>query len=80
MATTLDRMEAIPGCLVWGKPVHYLWEAEAAAAAQFRVLQAVGASTGNTLILGLPAQSTAIPIKPGSTPAKEIPPEPQGEL
>jgi len=48
---------------------------------QLRVLQAVGVSTGNTLILGLPAQSTAIPIKPGPIPTREIPdqtkPEPE---
>jgi len=40
---------------------------------QLRVLQAVGASSGNTLILGLPPQSTAIPVKPGRGQRKKTP-------
>jgi len=46
---------------------------------QLRILQAVGAPTGNTLILGLPAQSTAIPIKPGPAPTREIADQPKPE-
>ncbi len=40
---------------------------------QLRVLQAVGASSGNTLILGMPPQSTAIPIQPGRGSRKRTP-------
>ena len=38
---------------------------------QLRLLQAVGASSGNTLLLGMPPQSTAIPVKPGRSPGKK---------
>ncbi len=37
---------------------------------QLRLLQAVGASSGNTLLLGMPPQSTAIPVKTGRSPGK----------
>ncbi len=38
---------------------------------QLRLLQAVGASSGNSLLLGVPPQSTAIPVKPGRNPGKK---------
>ena len=42
---------------------------------QLRMLQTLGGSSGNTLVLGLPAQTTALPLKSGATSAKEIPPQ-----
>jgi hypothetical protein len=46
---------------------------------QLRVLQAVGVSSGNALILGMPPQSTAMPIKPDPTGSKEVPDQPPEE-
>jgi regulator of protease activity HflC (stomatin/prohibitin superfamily) len=43
---------------------------------QLRVLQTLGGTSGNTLVLGLPAQTTALPLKSASTPAPDIPPQP----
>jgi len=46
---------------------------------QLRVLQAVGASSGNTLILGMPAQSAVIPAKAGPGKSKKTPNQPSEE-
>jgi regulator of protease activity HflC (stomatin/prohibitin superfamily) len=43
---------------------------------QLRLLQSLGGSTGNTLVLGLPGQTAAIPIRPRATQNKDVPPEP----
>ncbi len=44
---------------------------------QLRLVQALGASSGNTLNLGMPAQSTPIPLAPKDVPPiKELPGEP----
>jgi regulator of protease activity HflC (stomatin/prohibitin superfamily) len=42
---------------------------------QLRVLQTLGGSTGNTLILGLPPQSTTVPVKTGPAQNREMPPQ-----
>jgi len=42
---------------------------------QLRMLQTVGSSSGNTLVFGLPPQTTAIPLKSGTAPSKEITPQ-----
>jgi regulator of protease activity HflC (stomatin/prohibitin superfamily) len=42
---------------------------------QLRMLQTLGGSSGNTLVLGLPPQTTTIPLRPGITENKEIPPQ-----
>jgi regulator of protease activity HflC (stomatin/prohibitin superfamily) len=42
---------------------------------QLRMLQTLGGSSGNTLVLGLPSQTTAIPLKSGVPESKEIPPQ-----
>ncbi len=42
---------------------------------QLRMLQTLGGSSGNTLVLGLPAQTTTIPLKPGTADNKKIPPQ-----
>jgi hypothetical protein len=42
---------------------------------QLRILQALGGSSGNSLVLGLPTHTTPIPIRAGTVPSKEIPPE-----
>lgn len=39
---------------------------------QLRMLQTLGGSSGNTLVLGLPAQTTVIPLKSGTPQSKEI--------
>ncbi len=46
---------------------------------QLRMLQTLGGSSGNTLVLGLPAQTTAIPLKSGVSDIKETPPQPPEE-
>jgi len=40
-----------------------------------RMLQTLGGSSGNTLVLGLPAQTTALPLKSGVPSAVELPPQ-----
>jgi regulator of protease activity HflC (stomatin/prohibitin superfamily) len=46
---------------------------------QLRVLQTLGGTSSNTLVLGLPAQTTALPIKSTTPQAPEIPPQsPEG--
>jgi hypothetical protein len=47
---------------------------------QLRMLQTLGGSSGNTLVLGLPAQTAAIPLKSGRPQSKEIPPQPPEEF
>ncbi len=42
---------------------------------QLRMLQTLGGSSGNTLVLGLPPQTAAIPLKSGTSGNKEIPPQ-----
>jgi regulator of protease activity HflC (stomatin/prohibitin superfamily) len=42
---------------------------------QLRVLQSLGGSSGNTLVLGLPAQTATLPIGPRTTRNKNTPPE-----
>ncbi len=46
---------------------------------QLRVLQSVGGSSGNTLVLGLPGQTAALPIRPRAAQNKDVPPEPRAE-
>jgi len=46
---------------------------------QLRMLQTFGGSSGNTLVLGLPAQTTAIPLKSGVPKSMEMPPQPPEE-
>jgi regulator of protease activity HflC (stomatin/prohibitin superfamily) len=42
---------------------------------QLRMLQTLGGSSGNTLVLGLPAHAATIPLRPGLAENKEIPPQ-----
>jgi regulator of protease activity HflC (stomatin/prohibitin superfamily) len=42
---------------------------------QLRMLQTFSGSSGNTLVLGLPAQTAPIPLRSGITENKEIPPQ-----
>ncbi len=42
---------------------------------QLRMLQTLGGSSGNTLVLGLPPQTTAIPLKSGTRQSQETPPQ-----
>lgn len=46
---------------------------------QLRILQAVGASSGNTLILGMPPQAAPIPVKAGPSKSKKTPNQPPEE-
>ncbi len=43
---------------------------------QLRLLQTLDGSSGNTLVLGLPAQTAAIPIKSRTTPGRKTVPQP----
>jgi regulator of protease activity HflC (stomatin/prohibitin superfamily) len=42
---------------------------------QLRLLQSLGGSSGNTLVLGLPGQSAAFPLRPRAAQNKDVPPE-----
>jgi regulator of protease activity HflC (stomatin/prohibitin superfamily) len=46
---------------------------------QLRMLQTLGGSSGNTLVLGLPAPTAAPLIRPRAGQNKDVPPEPPGE-
>ncbi len=42
---------------------------------QLRVLQSVGGTSGNTLVLGLPASTTPLPLRSGPPQNREMPPQ-----
>jgi regulator of protease activity HflC (stomatin/prohibitin superfamily) len=46
---------------------------------QLRLLQALGESAGNTVVLGMPAQATPLPVKTKEIKSVGEPPEPQDE-
>jgi regulator of protease activity HflC (stomatin/prohibitin superfamily) len=46
---------------------------------QLRLLQSLGGSTGNTLVLGLPGPTAALPLRPHAAQNKSVPPEPPAE-
>jgi regulator of protease activity HflC (stomatin/prohibitin superfamily) len=47
---------------------------------QLRLIQQIGASAGNTIVLGLPSTTTPLPVRPpeaGDREPRELPPEPE---